>query len=379
MIAGANGNAFLESVHGQLSCQTCHGGPADETFANMGEAHAGIVRDPSATGSCNGCHAEIAAATANSLHTNLWGEHALIQARGNCTAADYQEGYDVNCGGCHTTCGQCHISRPSSVGGGLVSAHKVRPTPHMTEQCTACHGSRIGVDYLGEEGGGIAGNLADVHRSHGFGCEDCHSAAEIHGDGLSENASGHYEGRYEVASMPRCENCHSGEQGTNAYHGNTHWGRLQCQVCHSQPYKNCTNCHVDDGLANRSGSFTIDPSVPMLKIGLNTQPELRDYEYVIVRHAPVSTETYEDWGLDLPDFDTIPTWKYSSPHNIQRWTAQTTVEEGQSCAASCHGSGNGTESFFLREADLRDEQGAPLPDRDANLSVTVPDGTPIVF
>ena len=44
--------------------------------------------------------------------------------------------------------------------------------------------------------------------------------------------------------MPRCENCHGGV--SNSYH-NAHVdgfaSNLQCQVCHSQPYKNCTNCH----------------------------------------------------------------------------------------------------------------------------------------
>ncbi len=339
------------------------------------------MNDPSAIGACDDCHSSIAAATANSLHTNLWGERKLIEQRGQCNIADYEDGFNAKCNGCHTTCGQCHISRPNSVAGGFVSAHKFRPTPHMTDQCTACHGSRVGIDYLGEAGGGLEGNAPDVHRNLGYRCEYCHSAEEIHGDGQSTNASGHYEHRYEVATMPRCEDCHGDQQGGNDYHGATHWGALQCQACHSQPYKNCSNCHLETAWAR---GFTIDPSVAMLKIGLNTQPELRDYEYTIVRHVPVAHDTYEAWGLTLPAYDDIPSWKYASPHNIQRWTAQTDTTGmavgDVTCATACHGSGNGTDSFFLREVDLYEEDGTtPLPDYGANLPYVVADDWPPEF
>jgi hypothetical protein len=360
-----------------MGCVDCHtGDEASGDYGNQVAMHQNIVADPSAFGACDGCHADEAAATANSLHTNLWGEKHLIEQRGQCEFATIEDGFARDCGGCHTTCGQCHISRPNSVNGGFVSAHKFRPTPHMTEQCTACHGSRIGIDYLGEDGGGLEGNLPDVHRDLGKKCEFCHGKEEIHGDGLSDNASGHYEHRYEVKTMPRCEDCHDDDDPTNFYH-NMHWGELQCQVCHSQPYKNCSNCHVEPAGVH----YEIDPSVAQFKIGLNTLPEeLRDYKYVVVRHIPVADNTYESWGLaTLPGYLDQPTWKYSSPHNVRRFTAQTDTTGmaagDATCATACHDSGDGTESFFLREADLYDGVN-PLPDHDANFDYIVPVGTP---
>ncbi len=327
-----------------------------------------MERDPSVTGACDDCHGEIAEANANSLHTNLWGEKHMIERRGQCDFAPYEDSYNVNCGSCHTTCGQCHVSRPNSVGGGLIrnGGHKFRKSPHMSEQCTACHGSRIAFDYNGEG----EGNAPDVHRTTGHLCEDCHTGDEMHGDGQSHNLSGHYEHRYEVVSMPRCEDCHAESDPPNEFHEAHSVGdvdvRLQCQVCHSQPYKNCTGCHVEDT------GFSIEPSSLSLKIGHNTLPDRSEYDYVVVRHIPIDQDTYANWGLALPGYDDYPTWAYSSPHNIQLWTAQTTTEN--ECESACHDEpGADPKGFYLREVDLLDELGNPLPDREANLRVVITD------
>ncbi len=380
IITGSNGNQFLSSVHGQIACQDCHGGAADSTFTTMAEAHVGLTSDPSATGACDGCHATEAAANANSLHTNLWGEKATISARCGCTfeGSAFEGAYEVRCGGCHTTCGQCHISRPASVGGGFPKigsyySHRFRATPDMNEQCTACHGSRIGADFKGE----LAGNVADVHRTNGMQCQGCHTKEEIHGD--NQHTGAHYVARYEVATMPRCEDasCH-GTLPSNTYHSihvNSPGKSLQCQVCHSQPYKNCTNCHNlgDEGVLKSD----IDPSVLQLKIARNPSPYRTGYDYALVRHVPVDPDTFADWGLTLTNYLDRPTWVYTSPHNIQRWTAQTTVPDGQSCTVSCHGTQDGPEGFFLRESDLYQSDGVTrLPDYDANIDIVIPGSFP---
>jgi len=286
-----------------------------------------------------------------------------------------EEGFQANCAGCHTTCGQCHISRPASVGSGFIQvagspySHRFRPTPDMNEQCIACHGSRIGHDFLGEG----EGNEVDVHRN--LQCVGCHSKEEIHGD-PTHTAEDHYEHRYEVTNMPRCENCHGSID--NSYH-NAHVdgfaSNLQCQVCHSQPYKNCTNCHD----LSTSEKYNIDPSVLQLKVAKNdggdsglNNPNRPEYDYVLVRHVPVDPGTFDDWGLELPNYTEVPTWKYTSPHNIVRWTAQTTSDG--SCGASCHGTPDTPEGFFLRESDLYEADGTtPLPDYNANIDFVMPD------
>ena len=280
----------------------------------------------------------------------------------------------MNCGGCHTTCGQCHVSRPASVGGGFPKtftylSHNFQRTPHMTEQCTACHGSRVGTDFQGE----IAGNQPDAHYSRGMRCEACHDAEELHGD--SQYSGDHYEHRYQVATMPRCEECHDGV--ANNYHSahvNGFGPDLQCQVCHSQPYKNCTNCH-NLTPATLVEKYDIDPSRAQFKIGHNPLLSTRgEYDYVVLRHVPVDPSTFSSWGLSLPGYLDAPTWKYTSPHNIQRWTPQTTVEPGQSCNASCHGGAGGV---YLRESDLYADDGVtPLPDYQANVDLVMPDTQP---
>jgi len=344
----------------------------------MAEAHVDMVRDPSDNGKCDACHLDQVNATKNSLHTNLWGERAAIEIRSGVPLAGspHEPGFEAKCASCHTTCGQCHVSRPNSVGGGfpgvtassggIYYSHRFQKTPSMDQQCTACHGSRIGHDYLGQ----AAGNVADVHYSAGRKCEFCHTSEEIHGDG--QHAGDHYTHRYEVATMPRCEECHEVASNDNQFHA-AHTGtggsrrNLQCQVCHSQPYKNCTNCH---NLG--TPGFDIDPSVLQLKIAVNYDdsggpapfPYRSEYDYVLVRHTPIDPDTYAGWGLTLPNYLDRPTWQYTSPHNIMRNSPQT--QSTNWCGDACHNT-----DYWLRDADLRDSGGAPLVDYDANKHLVI--------
>ena len=69
-----------------------------------------------------------------------------------------------------------------------------------------------------------------------------------------------------------------------------------------------------------------------------------------------------------------PTWKYTSPHNILRWTAQTKVDGGAFCGASCHDTPDSPDGYFLRESDLFEADGTtPLPDHDANIGIVIPE------
>lgn len=359
----------------------------------MDEAHEGMIHDPSATGqsgclachneeftgsACEACHQDEFAATANSLHTNLWGEKAAIEAR--CGIAyeggGYEDNFTAKCATCHTTCGQCHISRPKSVGSGFPiitlkpGSHLFRGTPDMNEQCTACHGSRIGVDYKGE----LEGNVEDVHYNKGYKCNLCHKKEEIHGDGQYDGD--HYNHRYEVKTMPRCEKCHSNLEPDNPYHDKHVSGggsKLQCQVCHSQPYKNCTNCHnLDPGA--KVDKFEIDPSVVQFKIANNPSPHRSEYDFVLVRHTPIDPDTYADWGLALPDYLSKSTWQYTSPHNVIRKAPQT--GDPAQCSTACHYTQDDPTGYFLRDSDLRDESGAPLVDYDANKDLVIRESFP---
>lgn len=339
----------------------CHGGvePAEDKLV----AHEGIVLDPSVgtDAVCAECHLETVTSFATSMHATLQGERTMLSVR---SGMDWESdpamsaGFEASCNGCHASCGQCHISRPDSAEGGFVSGHVFERTPSMINQCTACHGSRVGEEFRGTHRDEIAGYQADVHYLASMRCEACHTAAEMH--------AGSGEHRYAVDSMPRCEDCHKDIESANAYHL-THMGAFSCQVCHSQDYKACASCHAPDGLD--------EPSELGFAIGRNPLPEERAYEYVLLRHIPIVADTYAGWGVteELANYDQLPSFKYTSPHNIQRWTSRTTPGKGDTCADPCHGSPDTSDGFFFRQADLD-----RFPDEaDANRPFIVPDGSPM--
>jgi thiosulfate/3-mercaptopyruvate sulfurtransferase len=342
--------SFFETVHGRYGCITCHGGTAGT--GGKEEAHEGMVREPASAEACGDCHPDEVAADAGSLHSTLAGYTTALSAR---SAPDKMAQLDImmanHCDQCHTSCGQCHVSRPTNLDGGLVDGHLFKGTPAMNLTCTGCHGSRIEDEYKGKN----EGVSADVHWiKGGMSCFACHSADEMHGalDGA--------EHRYDGAPQPACQDagCHPdvGDDDVQQ-HTESHFEAMSCQVCHSTTYKNCYSCHVaqQDGVPY----YQIEPSVMDFKIGRNPlQSEERPWKYVPLRHVPIDPESFHYYGENLlPNFDALPTWKYATPHNIQRITPQ-----NETCQ-SCHGNAE----FFLTADDVLSEE------LEANEEVIVED------
>jgi thiosulfate/3-mercaptopyruvate sulfurtransferase len=129
-------------------------------------------------------------------------------------------------------------------------------------------------------------------------------------------------------------------------------------VCHSITYTSCDGCHVQ--LSDKTGKpyFKTDATYFTFLIGLNAQRSYtRPYKYVPVRHIPAIPDAYAFYGENLlPNFDSLPTWAYATPHNIQLKTPQT-----ESCNA-CHGN----PALFLTADKVRPEEQA------ANQPVIVP-------
>lgn len=330
------------------NCIQCHGGQPDTE--DMAVAHEGVVTDPTSTKAsteklCGACHADIAAAQTQSLHFDSHGYDTIISARlGDAPESHkvWEEARQNHCSSCHTTCGQCHISQPTSVGGGLISGHQFKATQAFTRTCTGCHGSRINAEYTGQN----EGVPADVHWTQaGMPCFKCHTGDALHGMGADGKPLEKTE-RYDGAPAPECLDCHPNVapgKGEIEQH-NIHGDKLACQVCHSVENKSCYGCHVQK---NESGAsfFKIEPSVMGFKIGLNPKKsEDRPWNYVALRHAPIDPDNFAFYGKDaLANFDALPTWKYATPHNIQRQTPQ-----NKTCD-SCHGNAD----LFLSEKDLR--------------------------
>lgn len=352
---------FLSSVHGQLACTSCHGGNPNtpltkEAKAEAHAASANFVALPSNEPEtyCSACHADITSTFKNSLHftQNGYYHRFMVRAGGQDLRNDAKmaAGFQKDCAKCHAGCGQCHVIRPVSVNGGLEQAHQFYRTPSLVNNCTACHGSRIGEEFRGlhrGEKGYENVHEADVHYNKGMNCVACHPANEMHGDG---NA---YTYRYVENEnfVPQCTDCHPDvldPNTENIYHkthvqGNT---TLECQVCHSQTYKSCNSCHVGKGITGKS--------YPTFKIGKNylkNTSSFRNTDYILVRHIPIAPDTYDNWGgsISLTDFAAAPTWKYATPHNIQRWTSQTDTTGTTWCGQSCH---DNFDKFLLTPADV---------------------------
>ncbi len=360
-VGGSNGAKFLNSAHGKLACTSCHGGK--EPAVDKVEAHAtNFVASPShdADKYCGSCHPSIAARDKNSLHTQGFGQKRMVADRAGLPSYEnypeqLKKGYDKNCGKCHSSCGECHVMRPRQAGGGFLAAHTFQKTPDMRLNCTACHSARVAHAYFGE-GFGLR---PDVHylKMPGGQCINCHTTDEMHGTGQK------FEQRYSVSNQPKCENCHGNKATANTFHS-VHWNNVSCQGCHSQDYQNCGSCHVDTGV--RNGPYMA------FKIGKNPLPNTKRFKWVVLRNAPHAPDTWSNYGVpNLTNFNSHPSWKMATPHNIKRWTPRTEVESGQACYEACHIKDGKNKEWFLYEADLKEQW-----EKDANKSVVVDGALP---
>ena len=253
-----------------------------------------------------------------------------------------KEGYNTNCAKCHATCGDCHVVRPKAGGGGLANGHAFTATPDMRKVCVTCHVSRGGHAYLGV----AKGTVPDVHKTKlDYTCLNCHKKDEIHGNGNK------YDQRYKMPLLPKCESCHAGIENINTYHA-VHINTFNCNTCHSQDYNNCGSCHI-------GGEGARIPSYQGFKIGLNPIPETRNYKFATLRRSLSAPDSWKEYGTaNLSNFDIKPTYKYTTPHNIIRWTTRTEVDSGKACYDACHIIAEAdsfiNKNLYLFNSDLED-------------------------
>ena len=342
---------FLKTDHGEVGCVNCHGGnPKDKSKEG---AHKGFDAHPSINNpvkACGECHEDIVATAKDSLHATLSTFPTVLKSRSDMGKwHEIDEARAGHCFSCHTSCGGCHVSRPKFAKKGFINGHMFKKRSDPFQQCTACHGSRVGNEYYGARGQG------DVHAAkNDMDCVSCHKQEEMHAaapEGL--------KGRYHLKEMINCEDCHQGLENGSVRDHEIHIGKVQCQVCHSQTYVNCYSCHTGkdkEGLRY----FQNQKEVEGMKIGLvyDKDEPGKAPNYTLVRHEPTDKKLFEYYVKDaFTNYDNTPTWKRTSPHNIQRKTWQ-----NASCN-NCHGN----RDLFLSKADLLDYEVG------ANAVVVVPD------
>ncbi|MFH1121821.1 MAG: hypothetical protein V1775_18525 [Bacteroidota bacterium] len=328
-MGGEGYKEYKASGHYKIGCVGCHNGTDktdDKVLAHSGD----FIRHPSmyADEKCGTCHKEIVNNFKTSIHNGTGQKRKVTIRSGFNGPQDFDklpqhqiEGYNANCASCHGTCGNCHIVRPLAGGGGLANGHMFNKTPDMVTGCVVCHSSRGGHAYLGV----AAGTQPDAHFSkNGFKCLDCHSGAEIHGDGNPVNQ------RYAYSKLPKCEDCHTGIAASNTYHSQ-HYNDFNCQVCHSQDYNNCGSCHVH-------GEGARIPSYLGYKIAVNPIPGIKiGFDFALVRRTLAAPDNWEKYGVtEYANFDAFPTYNFTTPHNILLWTERTQVAVGKSCSSNCH-------------------------------------------
>ncbi len=380
----------IDPTHGSFGCTECHGGKEPSDYAGAHDINEGFVRDPSENPdvNCTPCHEDRVNSAMNSMHYQTWGIKAALTQRelgadkdqhnfDECPAS-ITDGFDQECSTCHASCGQCHLSRPTVVGGGLLDSHRFIKTPDQENTCEVCHSQRIVKEYTGN----IDSNTPDVHEQAGMKCLDCHTE-DFHAD--ASDASTYYE----ISDLPQCLDCHADADTVNVFHiqhwpdGNSYARSLDCQVCHAQSYSNCTSCHTD-GEWTSDGLFSENTD---LKLGVNPNRDERpNVKWVTLRHVPIDEDSYAPWGLSvLDEYSARPTWNHTSPHTISHITTRTDTTLGvfeplpneKKCTMNCHFHAGGTfgnernRNLFVTRSFLLDNY--PY-EETANDSVLVDDG-----
>lgn len=280
----------------------------------MTKAHAGVKARPSDDPStCASCHAKISSKYVKALHFTTDGlRHGTLARFSSEEGKLFSEKvFPKACNSCHASCGDCHVKSPT-IGGltaGLLQGHRfVRRDEGKT--CAVCHGGRVYPEFTGEYGGS-----ADIHYEKGMMCVNCHPQEEFHGDGAAPS------GRREVKKRPSCISCHpSGAEKTEkakSAHA-THAKKATCSACHSSaPYRNCYDCHLGKGAVSKP-EFHLGMS-PLEPGKLNT-----------LRLIPTVRDTFSNAGVGMSNFDSLPTYHDTTPHNTRKRTDRT-----RSCD-SCH-------------------------------------------
>ena len=117
----------------------------------------------------------------------------------------------------HTTCGQCHISRPTYHDGGLMNGHEAKEIASMRDTCIACHGARVANEYQGKNEG-VEGSVHWLQQA--MPCYECHDVKlrDIADERLSPKVILHqncwkcHEVETGVEASESCEQCHTGMQ-----------------------------------------------------------------------------------------------------------------------------------------------------------------------
>lgn len=173
---------------------------------------------------------------------------------------------ELSCKNCHAqtrnSCDVCHVKKDSQqLAYSVANARK-------KETCLQCH-AREGATIKMDQQRGTLG----VHMAAGMECMDCHTAREVHGDGVAYKTMRDPKSR-DVA----CTNCHQKDSDDYQAIPDTtshkiHNNKLACNACHVENSMSCFNCHFGEfaKTKNKKISFTGKVKDWLLLINYNGQ------------------------------------------------------------------------------------------------------------
>lgn len=188
----------------------------------------------------------------------------------------------------------CHVE-PIAAGDCQACHTEPGDTP-TNETCLGCHKRQTNEQKM----------AADHHLTIGLKCVDCHSAAQIHGDGVA------YNSMHENPNKVNCQqsNCH--ETLTSKPMHDTHSDDLDCAACHVSTVLTCYNCHI--------------PSTP------------NDFVKPIANWKMLVKRT-SDGKITTGNFQSLTTPQGKSAYTIAPYFAHTIQKESGLTCSTCHDSG----------------------------------------
>jgi len=181
---------------------------------------------------------------------------------------------------------------PATYEPGCADCHAQPGAPVSDETCLKCHSrQKLEMKFY-----------SDVHRDAGFGCKDCHTSREMHGDGHG------YDSMLEPGAMDiKCENCHT-TLVDNIPHS-IHQENVHCTACHTQSVITCYNCHFESMITEHVKRFP---------------GPLRDFTLLVNRDGKVHTANMQTLVYQGKSFVAIGPYR-----------SHTITAEGKHCSA-CH-------------------------------------------
>ncbi len=132
-------------------------------------------------------------------------------------------------------CYHCHVSSCDICHKVMLNNKPAYSTESARNQdiCLTCHAREASILKIDKDA-----NQANVHTVKGMQCMSCHTAREVHGDGIE------YKSMKEPDAMDtQCEKCHSSIPSTASH--TVHRDKLDCNACHVRHVVSCYNCHFE--------------------------------------------------------------------------------------------------------------------------------------